>query len=181
MWFNEHIDIPFELGTLQSQAPLCPAPQCVPALSMQPVLPLNLPSDKWVEARRNAFTPVSSVTFTNLFLNNLWNLFFFFFKCILPVICMVLKPTEHYSVAFIFSGTMKVYFSTERALLFWAWNEVRDCSWRSHSQKESKAKPWMLPSVVLSPKSSEKSQKGSFPKRISKASNRCLQYNRENS
>lgn len=68
---------------------------------------------------------------------------------------------------------MKVYFSTERALLFWAWNEVRDCSWRSYFHKESKAKPSQCsgripPSVVLSPKGSEKSQKGPLPKKSSK-------------
>lgn len=81
VWFNEHKDVLFEPGTLQSQAPLCPAPQHVSAPSMQPLLPLNLPSDKWVlGARRNAFTPISSFTFTNLFFKNLWSLFFFFWS-----------------------------------------------------------------------------------------------------
>lgn len=116
MGFNEHTDIPFEPGTLQSQAPLCPIPLCVSALPMEPILPLNPASAKLVAlARRDAFIPVQSIT---LFLKPSLNSFFCILKCVLPVICVVLKPTCYYSVAFLFSGAERVYFSTERALLF---------------------------------------------------------------
>lgn len=70
-----------------------------------------------------------------LFLKQPLNSSFCTLKLVLAIVCMVLKSTQYYLVVVLPSGIGGVYFSTEKALLFWVWNEVPDCSCMSRSKK----------------------------------------------